>query len=426
MHTNSSQRKRILIYGINFSPEPVGIGKYTGELARWLSEHNFEVRVVTAPSYFPEWRASRNLYRCEREHGISVIRCPLWVPRKPSGLTRLIHLASFAISSMPVVLWQVRWQPDVIFTVAPAFFCAPASLFLKHLCFRRHQPTKAYLHIQDFELDAAFELGILKGARIRNIAEAWERSILKGFDVVSTISGAMRHLAIRKGVSEDRAILLPNWVQTNKIYPQDKEQRTLNPYRKELNIKPGQVVILYSGSMNKKQGLDTIAEAIEQLQCHEELAWIIAGEGPSKEEFTMKVRNYSNVRILPLQPDERMNDWLNLGDIHLLPQKKGAADLVLPSKLLGIMACGRPVVASSPENTELGNLATLAGIRIDPENSKQLVKAIKKLVKDRELCEELGRTARNIVEENFDQDYILGKLANALMSGECDDGAVDL
>lgn len=425
MHTNNSQRKRILIYGINFSPEPVGIGKYTGELARWLSEHNFEVRVVTAPSYFPEWRASRNHYRCEREHGMAVIRCPLWVPRKPSGLTRLIHLASFAVSSMPVVLWQVRWQPDVIFTVAPAFFCAPASLFLKHLCLRRHRSTKAYLHIQDFELDAAFELGILKGAQIRKIAEAWERSILKGFDSVSTISGAMRHLAIRKGVSEGQATLLPNWVQTSKIYPQDKAHRALNPYRKELNIKSDQVVILYSGSMNKKQGLDIIAEAIEQLQCHEELVWAIAGEGPSKKEFTMKVSNYSNVIILPLQPEDRMNDWLNLGDIHLLPQKKGAADLVLPSKLLGIMACGRPVIASSPENTELGNLATLAGIRIEPENSRQLANAIRKLVRDRELSEELGRTARNIVERDFDQDYIMGKLARTLTNDKCEDDAVN-
>ena len=416
MPTKKSAKTRILIYGINFSPEPVGIGKYTGELAYWLSEEDFEVRVVTAPGYFPEWRATNNRYRCEIECDITVYRCPLWVPRRPSGLTRLIHLASFAISSMPVVLWQVRWQPDVIFTVAPAFFCAPASLVLKHLCIKRGRNTKAYLHIQDFELDAAFELGILKGPLLRKVAEAWERSILTAFDVVSTISGSMRRLAIKKGVIQKRAVILPNWIKTDSIYPQNKEKRALNPYRKELGIKPDQIVLLYSGSMNKKQGLEVIAEAIEKLQFNKELAWIIAGEGPSREEFTLRVQDYSNVKFLPLQPEKRMNDWLNLADIHLLPQKKGAADLVLPSKLLGIMASGRPVIASSPENTELGNLATIAGIRIDPENSEQLANAITMLASNRELAEQLGRAGRKLALEHFDQEKILRKLTADIMS----------
>jgi len=408
-------KTRILIYGINYSPEPVGIGKYTGELSRWLSANGFEVRVITAPSYFPQWKALKNYYRREEEDAITIFRCPLWVPRRPNGLTRLIHLSSFAISSMPVVLRQVRWKPDIIFTIAPAFFCAPISLMLKQACTITGQYPKTYLHIQDFELDAAFELGILKGSLIRKLAEHWECSVLKGFDIVSTISQAMRNLAIKKGVNENQALLLPNWVRTSEILPQAQELRESNPYRKELGIKSGQTVILYSGSMNKKQGLDVIVDAIRMLQTKADLVWILAGEGPSRAELAEKVSNYSNVKLLPLQPEERMNEWLNLADIHLLPQKRSAADLVLPSKLLGIMASGRPVIASSPVGTELANLAEASGIRIDPEDKRQLVAAILLLVNNEELSANLGAEGRRLAISHFDEDKVLQELRRLLL-----------
>ena len=86
---------KILLYGLNYAPEPVGIGKYSGELAEWLASQGHQVRVITAPPYFPEWRISspyRNRYSLKQCQGVRVLRCPLWVPRRPSGLTRLCIL----------------------------------------------------------------------------------------------------------------------------------------------------------------------------------------------------------------------------------------------------------------------------------------------------------------------------------------------
>ena len=125
---------KLLLYGLNYAPEPVGIGKYSGELAEWLAGRGHEVRVITAPPYFPQWRAVANRYRRDQRRGVAIWRCPLWVPRRPSGLSRLIHLASFALSSLPVLLAQRKWRPDVVLTVAPAFFCAPGALLLGKLC----------------------------------------------------------------------------------------------------------------------------------------------------------------------------------------------------------------------------------------------------------------------------------------------------
>ena len=161
---------KILFYGLNFAPELVGIGKYSGELVQWLSDQGHEVRVITSPPYFPAWRVSAgfcNRYSIEQHDNLKIYRCPLWVPRRPRGMTRLLHLATFALSSLGPLFSQLLWSPDVVFTVAPAFFCAPGALFLGFLSGKR---TITWLHIQDFELDAAFELGVLKGQLFRFLA----------------------------------------------------------------------------------------------------------------------------------------------------------------------------------------------------------------------------------------------------------------
>ena len=131
-------------------------------MACWLAEQGHEVRVVCAPPYYPNWKVDKKyrwpLYRREQWRGVDVWRTPLWVPKTPRGLTRVLHLLSFAISSFPVMLWQIAWRPQVVFTVAPAFVCAPAGLLTASLSHAR-----CWLHLQDFEVDVAFGMGLLKG-----------------------------------------------------------------------------------------------------------------------------------------------------------------------------------------------------------------------------------------------------------------------
>ena len=237
---------KILLYGLNYAPEIVGIGKYSGELAQWLSAQGHQLRVITAPPYFPAWRVSpgfRNRYSVSALEGLKIYRCPLWVPCRPSGTTRLLHLLSFALSSLGPLLAQFFWKPDVVITIAPALFCAPSSLLLGRLC---GKSTITWLHIQDFELDAAFELGLLKGQFLRSIAEAWERFTLRSFSRVSSISSAMVSRLVVKGVCSSRIHKFSNWVDLNLIYPQYNHHRDLNSYRRELSISPDQLVLMYS------------------------------------------------------------------------------------------------------------------------------------------------------------------------------------
>ncbi|HEV3106737.1 MAG TPA: WcaI family glycosyltransferase, partial [Trinickia sp.] len=202
---------RLVVYGLNYAPELTGTGKYTAEMAEALAARGHDVRVVCAPPYYPEWRVadgfSSRRYRRETLRGVTVWRAPLWVPARPGGAARLVHLASFALSSLAPLARQLPWRPDAVMAVAPTLLCAPAAWALA-----RATGAKAWLHMQDFEVDAAFELGLLESARAARFAHAIERSVLRRFDVVSTISEKMVARLVGLGVDASNAVCVPNWV----------------------------------------------------------------------------------------------------------------------------------------------------------------------------------------------------------------------
>jgi colanic acid biosynthesis glycosyl transferase WcaI len=166
-----------------------------------------------------------------------------------------LYLASFALSSLPVMLRQVLWRADVVWVVEPALFCAPTAWAVARL-----GGSKAWLHVQDFEVDAAFDLGLLKGERLKSAVLAAERWLMRRFDMVSTISGVMLSLLLRKGVPPSRTALFPNWVNLTSITPRPADAGP-SPFKAELGLPANAVVALYSGNMGAKQGLEVMAEA---------------------------------------------------------------------------------------------------------------------------------------------------------------------
>jgi len=207
---------RILIYGINFSPELTGIGKYTGEFASWCAENGYEVRVVTAPPYYPDWRVYRGYssvkFHRTVEDGVTVTRCPLYVPAKPTALKRMLHLFSFSFTSSFALFANFRWKPDLVIQVAPTLFCSASALI-----FSKMTGAQSVLHIQDYEIDAMFGLAMVGGGTFRKIAYGLERAVLRRFDWVSTISQGMIERAIDKHVDPEKLILFPNWSEIERF-----------------------------------------------------------------------------------------------------------------------------------------------------------------------------------------------------------------
>jgi colanic acid biosynthesis glycosyl transferase WcaI len=403
---------RILIYGINYAPELTGVGKYSSEMAEWLAARGHEVLIVTAPPYYPEWQIAKGYsgwqYRQETRNGVRVVRCPLWVPAKLSGFERIIHLASFALSSFPVLLLNAaQFRPDLILTVIPTFLCAPGALVAAALA-----RTKTWLHIQDFDIDAAFSLGIISRGPAQYLIAKLESLLLSKFANVSTISNEMLARLHAKGVAATRTSLLPNWVDTTAIKPLEQPSR----YRQELGIANEVIVCLYSGNIGEKQGLEVIPQVAQMLQEVPNLFFVICGEGAAKERIHRLTSGLTNLAWLPLQPTERLNDLLNLADIHLLPQRSNATGLVLPSKLLGMFASGRPIVVQADQDTELAKVIETRGIVVPPDNHAALAEAINNLRNNKKLRLQLGQSGRSYAEENLDIGTILRKVETYLLA----------
>jgi len=400
---------KILIYSANFAPEPVGIGKYSGEMAVWLVAQGHQVRVVAAPPYYPVWKLDQAYvwppYRREQWQRVDVWRAPLWVPKASGGLVRILHLLSFAVSSLPVMLWQIRWRPNVVMVVAPALVCAPAALLVARL-----SGAKDWLHIQDFEVDVAFQMGFLKNLFLKRIVLAAERCLLRSFDHVSSISGQMLDRLFQKGVKEHKVRLFPNWVDISHIYPLTAP----SDYRKELGIMPDTKVVLFSGTMGGKQGLMVIPEAAKKLAHRQDVLFVVCGDGVIKPQLEAASIGLNNIKFLSLQPFEKLGQLLGLADIHLLPQSPEAADLVLPSKLSGMLASGRAVIATCNADTEIANVVAQCGLVVAPEDSNALADAIRKLVDDDKARLQFGKEARLYAENNLAKDSVLGRLVEHL------------
>jgi len=395
---------KVLILGLNFSPELIGVGKYTGEMAAWLSEQGHEVRVITAPPYYPAWQVeepySAQRYRSEHWQNLSVLRCPLWVPKTPRTLTRILHLLSFALTSAPLAIWQgLTWRPDIVWTVEPTAFTAPGAWLSARI-----GNATACLHIQDLEFEAALGLRMLSKSwliRITAWAYGW---LLRRFDHVSTISLQMREQLPSYGVPPKRCGIFQNWVDTDHLCPLDRA----SSYRAELGLGPKTIVALYAGNMGSKQGVGSLAELAKRCQDVDDLHFVFAGDGSLRTEVETQTKELANVTMLPLQRRERFNDLLNLADIHLLPQRPHTASFALPSKFGGMLASGRPAVIQAEEG-ELARVGRTCGIVVRPGETAAMADAVRSLADDQDRRKKLGDTARQYALANLGKEHVLNR-----------------
>lgn len=403
----SDRPLKLLVVGLNYAPDFIGIPKYTTEMCEELARRGHEVTVVTAPPYYPAWEvpaAYRGAWRSQTLNGVRLVRAPIYVPKKPNGVTRLLHHLSFAATSLPSAVWcALAGRPDVVLTVAPSLMSAPAALIAAKL-----SGAKSWLHIQDFEVDAAFELGLLKGEGARRWAERLERALLSGFDRVSTISASMRRLLLRKGVSEDAALEIRNWVDVDTVMAWPSSNTS---YREALKIPADHAVALYSGNMAGKQGLETLAEVAALLEAQSaKVTLLLCGQGPLKGVLEAACAERSNVRFMDLQPIEKLPELLATADIHLLPQRAEAADLVLPSKLTGMLASGRPVVAMADAGTGLAIEVEGCGLTVPPGDGAAMAAAVLRLSADETLRRELAQAARARAEQRWRRSAVIDGL----------------
>lgn len=410
--TECAPPMKIAILGLNYAPEIIGIGPYTTGLAEALARAGHEVRVVAGQPYYPEWRArrGRRLWSANRSDGLSVLHVPHFIPRRPTGTMRLLHHLSFAFFALwPMLSIAFFWRPDRVIAIAPSLLSAPLGLMAARL-----SGATAWLHVQDFELEAAEATGLISRRPFLSAALARiEAKILKSFDCVSTISRPMCRRLAAKGVRAERIAEFRNWADLDRIAP----AYAPSPLRALWKIDTPHVA-LYSGALGRKHGLDLIVEAARRLNHRDDLTVIICGNGPDRAGLEAAGAGLPNIRFHDLQPRERLGDLLNLATLHLLPQIAGAQDLVLPSKLPNMLASGRPVIVTAQAGTALFDEAKGCGLATPPGDVTAFAGAVETLCDDPALALRLGGAARARAEARWNRAVILDGFVSAIVAAD--------
>ncbi|QES87996.1 WcaI family glycosyltransferase [Rhizosphaericola mali] len=403
---------RILIYGINFTPELTGIGKYTGEMVDWLNERGHFIKIITAKPYYPQWKVNeeykKGYWKSEKKMNIMVNRVPMYVPSKPDSVKRILHELSFQTNSLPYWLgtfFQKKY--DVVICITPAF-----HLGFLPLIYCKLRRSKFWTHIQDLQVDAAKELKMINNEVVLNVMFGLENFLLRNSDIISSISKGMIDKIKKKNIQDTPVLNFPNWVDNKVIYPISKE----NSLRSKLGFSQEDIILLYSGNLGEKQGLEIMVHVASRFSLDEKINFVICGSGGNKHqlEALAKEAELKNLFFFPLQPYEDLSKLLAIADVHLILQKKSASDLVMPSKLTGILACGGLAIVSAVENTSLYDVIfeNNLGILIEPESVDALENGIRQALEQSN--EKLKQNALDYARKYLDKDAILTQFESDL------------
>ncbi len=368
--------------------------------------------MLTTFPYYPHWqvqepyRKNRFWYLRETENfasggRVEIIRCPIYVPGIPSGGKRILLDFSFLLSSFfPLIGLLFQKKIDAVMAVAPSFLVG-----LPALMYKAWKRCKFYYHIQDLQIDAARDLKIIRSEGLLKVLFGIEKFILQKADAVFTISPEMAAKIHSK--ANIKVDLLPNWSDTSKIFPLDDRIAC----KAQFGFQADQKVVLYSGAIGQKQGLESIIEAAAHFESDHNLLFVICGSGPYKTVLEQQVhdRKLKNLLFLPLQPLAHFNAFLNAADVHLVIQKESASDLMLPSKLTNILAVGGVAIVTANEGTGLRNLIKDYNLAygVDAEDKQQLFEAIGLIVAGTPLVAEIKKGALSYTMRYLDQTVIL-------------------
>jgi colanic acid biosynthesis glycosyl transferase WcaI len=412
-------KKRILLIGYNFAPEPTGIGKYSGEMIEWLANAGYDCSVITTYPYYPYWKVQDPYHKkrfwylkesvTTKSGGeITVHRCPMYVPNKPSGVKRMLLDMSFTATAFIKILGLLfNKKYDTVITVVPSFQFGLLGCFYKVF-----KNSKTVYHIQDMQIEAAQDLKMIKSKTIINLLYGVERFIFKNTDVISSISESM--VAKIEQKTYKKVVLFPNWTDIKFFLPiPDKDQ-----LKRDFGFLPTDKIVLYSGAIGEKQGLEDIILAAENFKGNRDVKFLICGSGPYKEKLQKLAdsKQLANVVFFPLQPMEKFNQFLNMADVHLVIQKAKASDLVMPSKLTTILSVGGLSLITANSDSGLYQLISKynMGVLVDAENQQALNSGILKAL-TLERNNHIKENARKYAENYLDINNIMKSFVNNVL-----------
>jgi colanic acid biosynthesis glycosyl transferase WcaI len=394
-------KNNITLIGVNFYPEDSSTGLYSTQMIEYLAK-SYNVDVITGFPYYPEWEIrddykNKKRFLVEKKDNINIYRYKQYVPKNPNFKKRVLHLLDFTIGSVRNV-FKVK-KCDLVICVVPFTSSIALGLLMAKL-----RGAKVWVHIQDFEFDAAIESGLAgeqKGlkSKIFNALFKLEKRLLDKADIVSTISYGM--LSKLESKTSTPNYFFPNWVDENFIDPNRAKKHSL--------MKSNKFRVLYSGNIGAKQDWDFFIRVLEYFKANDTIEFIVVGAGAKKEWLVEETKQYTNLsHYMPVEYSE-LPDLLCSANLHILFQKNDVIDTVMPSKLLGMMASSVPSLVTGSLESEVAKVfkKSQGGYFYDSDAFDNVVNSINILLKDRDKAKQMGFSARKYIVNKFSSKVVL-------------------
>jgi len=378
-------------------------GQFLTELCEDLSSQH-SISFIAGPSLYVATN-HKGPWTREALGKISVIRT--WGTRlsKARLVSRLINLGTYYLFAAAASSRVAR--PDVVIAETDPPLLGALGAMLK-----RRWGCRLVYNVRDLYPDVAMATGGLKSRPLLALLEHANRIAYKRSDLVITLGRDMAQRVIKKGVPAEKVVVVPDWADCRQIRPMENGFA-----RAEFG---GKFVVMYSGNLGFPQGLGVVLDAANRLRHEEEILFVMVGEGAKKKILQEQARamRLENVRFLPYRPKEQLAESLSAGDLHLIPLGRGVAGCVVPSKVYGIMAAGRPFVAMMEEAAEVAQIARqyAVGMVVPPGDAEALASAISEAAHNRAQLLVMGQRARQVAEENFDRPVVTKRFAEVIAS----------
>jgi glycosyltransferase involved in cell wall biosynthesis len=376
-----------------YAPDISATSQLLTQLCEDLVRGGDEVSVIASRG---QYLGGAKLAARETIRGVDVVRPPSSSLGKTTIAHRLADYSSFWVSSIAQAAKTRR--PDVILALStPPMIAFGAALVAK----ARGIPLVTW--VQDVYPEVAVAFGLFGDRHPACLAlRVLNRVAHRAARRSVVLSEGMAARVLVQGQRRERLRVIPNWSDGQAIVPVPAED---NAFRAAHDLQR-RFVVLYSGNLGVGHDMATLIDAARQLESsHPEVLLLFIGEGGRRAEAEQCAEGLSNVRFLPYQPPDRLALSLSAGDVHVASLREGLAGLLVPSKLYGILAAGRPLLYVGPEGCEVTRVVREhdVGWTGRPGQSAELAGAIAKAASDPRWVRERGERARRVFQERYDR-----------------------
>jgi colanic acid biosynthesis glycosyl transferase WcaI len=396
----TTQRPRLLVLNQYYWPGVEATAQLLTDLCEALADE-YDIRVLTGMLHGQEFQPRRVV-----RNGVEVLRVRSTAfERSRLGLRGLNYL-TYLGGALQEALRGPR--PDLVLCMTDPPMVGDVALVVA----RRFRAPLLVIS-EDVFPEIATKLRRLENPVLVGVLRQLVRLYLKRADRVVAIGETMRRRLEAKGAPGERLRVIPNWIDTNAITPREHE----NEWRRSQKL-GGTFVVMHSGNVGHAQDLDALVRATTFLRDLDDLRVVIIGFGARHAEVLALAARLEahRVRFLPYQPREVLPLSLAAGNLHFVGLARGLSGYVVPSRLYGILAAGRPVIVSADPDSETAQVVSEVGCGVVlPPGRPELVAEVIRDAHDGRLdLEEMGRRGREYVTAEADRAVAVGRYRTVL------------